>query len=146
MIPSVHLSLERTPSLATTQFLWQQLDAYNLRHVGYQNAQPLLVSAQDEARTIVGGLLGTTYWGWLAIDLLWLDESRRGHGLGRQLLQMAEAEAIQRGCQQALVDTMSFQAPDFYRRHGYEIYGVLDGFASEHHRIYLRKRLATSPT
>ena len=68
-------------------------------------------------------------------------ESLRGQGYGAHLLEAAEAEAIERGCKRALLDTHSFQSPDFYRRHGYEIYGALEDFPGEHQRLYMRKRL-----
>jgi GNAT superfamily N-acetyltransferase len=65
----------------------------------------------------------------------------RGKDYGTRLLQAAEAEAVQRGCTLAVVDTHSFQAPDFYRRHGYESYGTVDGCPMGHQHIHLHKRL-----
>lgn len=57
------------------------------------------------------------------MDIFWLHEDLRGQGYGTQLLQMAEQEAIARGCHQAHLDTFEFQAPGFYEKHGYQCWG-----------------------
>jgi hypothetical protein len=36
---------------------------------------------------------------------------------------------------------MSFQAPEFYKKLGYHIFGKLENFPAEHSMIFLRKRL-----
>jgi len=89
----------------------------------------------------VGGLLGYTYWDFLAVDILWLHEELRGQGVGTQLLQTAEQEAIARGCHQAHLDTFEFQAPGFYEKQGYQCWGVLDGYDGRFKRLYYRKQL-----
>jgi GNAT superfamily N-acetyltransferase len=63
--------------------------------------------------------------------------------LGKRLLEAAEKRALAQGCRQALVDTFDFQAPGFYERQGYELFGALDGFAGKYRRLYYRKRLAS---
>ena len=65
---------------------------------------------------IIGGLLGGTYWGWLYISILWVDEKYRHQGIGKKLIAEAKQEAEKRGCKYAHVDTMSFQAPKFYKK------------------------------
>lgn len=117
------------------------LRAFNFEQLGYNDGRRVVLLVRDEDGEIAGGLLGYTFWDWLAIDTLWLDETVRDQGLGTQLLQAAEREAIDRGISRALVDTMDWQAPDFYRRHGYELFGELDGFAGDHKRYYFRKQL-----
>jgi len=37
--------------------------------------------------------------------------------------------------------TYSFQAPDFYERHGYERFGELDDYPGDQSLVFLRKRL-----
>lgn len=51
--------------------------------------------------------------------MVWVRQDHRRSGLGGQLLQAAEAAAHERGCVQILVSSFTFQAPAFYKRHGY---------------------------
>lgn len=79
--------------------------------------------------------------GWLRIGTLWVDARLRGQGYGRQLMAAAEAEGRQRGCHSAYLDTFSFQAPAFYERCGYEVFGTLEAFPGGHTRFFMRKSL-----
>jgi ribosomal protein S18 acetylase RimI-like enzyme len=72
---------------------------------------------------------------------LWVAEAERGRGLGRALLQAAEAEAARRGCEQILVSTHSFQAPAFYERLGYQRQAMVPGQPKGHANIVYLKRL-----
>ena len=117
------------------------ISQYNKQRAGDTNHQSLcfmLHTADDE---IVGGVIGSTYWDWLYVDLLWLKDELRGHGHGHRLLTAAEEEARQRGAKNAYLDTFSFQAPDFYKQHGYQVFGTLDDFPTGHQRYFLTKEL-----
>jgi len=72
---------------------------------------------------------------------LWVHESHRGRGLGRALLEAAEAEAARRGCRQMVVATHSFQAPAFYERLGYEKQAVVRDQPEGHANILYTKRI-----
>lgn len=91
---------------------------------------------------VVAGLIGKTFWNWLHIDYLWVEESLRDQQLGKELVALAESEAKNRGCVAAVVDTFEFQAKGFYEKLGYICFAELDGFAGEHKRFYFRKHLA----
>ena len=127
------------------EFISRKILDYNTDQVGYNDTRRLTFFILDRDERIVGGITGYTHWGWLAVDMLWVDEDLRGQGYGKRLLQAAEAEAIARGCRYALLNTMSFQAPEFYERQGYKLYGVLDDFPGEHQRRYYRKDLRINP-
>ena len=79
--------------------------------------------------------------GWCHIDILWVDEKFRGQGLGSKLLEAAEAEAKKRGCHSVHVDTMSWQAPEFYKKHGYKIISELDDIPDGNKKYHLIKNL-----
>lgn len=97
----------------------------------------ILVSHPDTAE-IFGGLWDDTMFSHLHVDLLFLPESLRRNGIGRQLMNDAELEAIRRGCRGAWLDTYSFQARGFYERLGYTIFGTIDDYPPGHSRIFLK--------
>jgi len=115
---------------------------YNTQHAGDDHGQSLCFVLKGPAGEILGGVIGTTYWDWLHLDLMWVREDLRGHGYGQQLLACAEEEARQRGARNAYVDTFSFQAPGFYRKHAYEVFATLQDFPAGHQRYFMTKRLS----
>jgi ribosomal protein S18 acetylase RimI-like enzyme len=62
-------------------------------------------------------------------------------GYGKKLLEMAEDFAIERKCKLVKLDTFSFQAPEFYKKQGYEVYGTVENFPEGFNHYYLLKRL-----
>ena len=127
---------------ADVEFVHNGLRRHNDRFApsGYR---PLNIFLRQDGGAIVGGLLGHPYWGWLSVEILWVDEGYRGQGLGGQLLDMAEAEARQHGCAHVQLDTLTFQARPFYEARGYRVYGELADFpaGTEYRRYYLTKQL-----
>ena len=113
---------------------------FNTAQAGPSGHRPLVVSLQDEAGSVVGGLWGATAYGWLYIQLLFVPESLRAQGTGAALLARAEAEARQRGCRHAWVDTQ-FGALGFYQRQGYTVFGQLPDYPPGFTRSFLTKGL-----
>lgn len=94
----------------------------SLRGTPGEREVPLQVWALDPAGGVVGGLVGHTWAGWLHVTYLWVDERRRGSGLGSHLLSRAEHLArTSRDCRNSRLETWDFQAPAFYRKQGYEV-------------------------
>ena len=91
---------------------------------------------------LLGGVIASRKGNWVCIDYLWVEERQRGTGLGSLLLRTTEQQAMQRGCQQALVDTFSFQALPFYLKQGYQQQMSLPDFPlAGMQRHYLTKAL-----
>jgi GNAT superfamily N-acetyltransferase len=121
------------------------LRTYNDSKAGPSGGRPLVVTLCDAEGTIIGGLWGSTGYGWLYTQLLAVPDSLRGQRVGSQLLAMAEAEAIARGCHSSWLDTFEFQARGFYEKLGYTCFGELPDYPVGFKRIFLQKKLlATS--
>ena len=131
-----------TPTESEIQYLRNALDQYNQERVGHDGHTPIRLVEYNERGDIVGGLLGGTYWGWMYVDLLWVHQDHRNQGIGSRLLRTAEAEALCRGCHHVHLDTMSWQAPEFYAKHGYEIIGILPDIPTGHQKYLLIKALS----
>lgn len=118
----------------------QGINDYNEQQAGDSTAQHLCFVLQVPDQEIVGGVIGATYWDRLHVDLMRIKDEFRGRGYGHRLLTLAGDEARQRGAKKAFLDTFSFQAPDFYKQHGYEVFGELADFPPGHQRYFLTKQ------
>jgi GNAT superfamily N-acetyltransferase len=117
------------------------LHSYNNQQAGDSQATNVCFVLYAPDGEAAGGLIGETHWGWFYINLLFVKEELRGRGYGHRLLKIAEDEARKRGAKNAYLDTFSFQAPEFYRQHGYQVFGELRDFPPGHQRYYLTKQL-----
>lgn len=117
------------------------LHEFNRAQAGNENGQRICFALRGPGQEILGGVLGAIYWDWFYIDLMWIPEQLRGRGYGHRLLALAEEEARKQGARHVFLDTFSFQAPDFYRRHGYQVFGELQDFPPGHQRYFLTKQL-----
>ncbi len=105
---------------ALDQRLSDELSKYNAAATpGVAPEEELTVRIEDDGE-LLAGLSGWT-WGQAAgIGLTWVHAEHRRSGLGSALLAAFEEEARRRGCTHVFVTSFTFQAPDFYQRHGYE--------------------------
>jgi ribosomal protein S18 acetylase RimI-like enzyme len=126
---------------AIAQQLIDEVDRFNVEKTGIADARELLVTEIGDEGELVGGVYGWSWGGTCWIEALWVRGDTRRSGLGSRLLDAAEEIARSRGCSQVALDTHSFQAPDFYRRHGFERFGTLPDFPVGHDHLLMRKRL-----
>ena len=130
-----------TPTENEIKYIREELNQFNNERVGEDGHTPLNIVEYDTNGNIIGGILGGTYWGWMYVDILWVHESHRYKGIGSKLLCTAEKEAIRRGCHHVHLDTMSWQAPEFYQKHGYEVIGILPDIPNGNQKYLLMKAL-----
>jgi GNAT superfamily N-acetyltransferase len=137
--PIVELAAERDPRAETV--VTEGLAAYNRETFGRVDTRTLDILVRDESGAIVGGLLGRSSLGLFFLDLFYLPKEFRRGGLGSRIMAQAEAEARRRGCTAAFVYTVTFQAPDFYEKHGYRRFGEIVCAPDGATRIFLSKSL-----
>ncbi len=134
------ITIDYHPTENDNQFVTEQLIAFNEKIFG-EREKPLSLFLRDDTGKIVGGLQGGLDSESLYIDILWITENLRKQHYGTQLLQSAEQEAKQFGCQFSTTNTFDFQAVDFYLKNGYHKIGEINNYTFGHANIFLRKKL-----
>ena len=118
-----------------------QLNEYNHRHASPTSFQMLGLLLKAEDGKTLGGLWGRSAYEWLFVEMLFVPETMRGNGIGRQLMAQAEAIARERNCTGVWLDTFAFQALRFYQQLGYVIFGELKDHPKGISQYWLQKRL-----
>lgn len=95
---------------------------------------------KDDNGNISGGITANMFWHHMHIESLWVDENLRGEGYGRVLLEKLENIALEKGCRFIYLDTFSFQAPEFYKHNGYEVFGTIEDHPKGFNQYFLHKR------
>ncbi len=137
----LQLNVEDQSNPDDVRYVENQLYAYNLPFTGEDQFRPLNIFVRSPDGKILAGLLGVTFWGWLHVDVLWVDAGLRGGGWGMRIMHAAEQEARSRGCMRVNLETHDFQALDFYQKLGYTLFGQLDDFPAGHRKYFLAKLL-----
>lgn len=126
------------------QYIYDELYKYNLKHFPkdlggrYEEINLFLKDGNGDVR---GGILSAVCWNWLEIYTVILDEDIRHSGYGSKLLLELEKIALYKKCDFIKVDTLSFQALDFYKKNGYQVFGSIDNVGRDFDHYYLKKDL-----
>ena len=134
------LKLENIDS-KRTQELANLVRAYNRSNREPSKSEPLNIYLEDEQGNLVAGMVAETFGNWLEIEYLYVSDDLRGQGIGSKILEMAENESRNRGCKYSFVDTFNFQAPKFYKKHGYKEVFALKKYPYTGERYYYTKEL-----
>lgn len=121
--------------------IFQGLLEYNLARIEDKNPKDLGIYFQDETGKKLAGLIGDTHGNWLTVKYLWVSEELRRKSIGSQILKQAEETAKERGCKYVFLDTFSFQAPVFYKKHGYKEVFALEEYPVVGKRYYFTKTI-----
>jgi GNAT superfamily N-acetyltransferase len=134
--------VSENPDTAARDLILALLGADNSRKTGRQERSDFAVLLRDPAtREVVGGLWAMDDFGWAFITYLFVPPELRGQRIGEKLIEEAEAIARARGMIGLWVNTFDFQAPQFYQKLGYSVFGELEGGDGAAGQIFLHKRL-----
>lgn len=141
MTPTLTLLDKSDPAAA--QVIHSLLLTFNNETSGYVfDGRAVVITVADPATNqILGGLWGSTAYGYLHVDMLILPESLRRRGIGTDLMRKAEEEALRRGCHGAYLETFDFQARGFYEKLGYTLFGQLENTPPGHKRYFMKRAL-----
>jgi ribosomal protein S18 acetylase RimI-like enzyme len=126
------------------QYINDELYKFNLSHFPTDLSgryEEVCLYLKDEHGKVRGGILSEICWNWLEIHTFMIDEDIRKSGYGTKLLCELEKIALEKECDFIKVDTLSFQALDFYKKNGYQVFGTIDNVGRDHQHYHLKKDL-----
>jgi len=123
------------------RLLEDRIYEYNSSAIKRNDGRLFSILIKGDSQRVVAGVAGWTWASACEITDLWVSQGERKKGMGKRLLEAAEAEARKSGCSQILIRSYSFQAPHFYEKYGFKIEHVINGFPEEHKYYFLTKRL-----
>ncbi len=126
------------------EILEDKLDKFNREQLSFVGDMEIKKNyiIKNKTGDIVAGIRGCFYLEeCLFISMLFIDKDKRKQGLGSILLQTIEEQARSMKISLIHLNTFDFQAKDFYLKHGYEVFGVLDDCPKGHKRYYMKKVL-----
>ncbi len=130
-----------SPTQEEQQFFEDKLLRFNESKIDGYSYDNFIYKIIDNFNSMVAGINCEIGGGWLYIVGIWVAEHHRGKGYGEKLLAASEKKAVEKGCHSSYLFTYDFQAPDFYKKKGYKVFGKLDKFCDNHAKIFMKKRL-----
>ncbi|MNN10306.1 Acetyltransferase (GNAT) family protein [compost metagenome] len=99
------------------------------------------ITIQNDNDEVVAGITASIYWKQMHVDYLWVQESLRGQNKGSELFAKAESIARQHHCRYIQLETFSFQAPEFYKKQGFTVFGMLEDSPCDGATQYFLKKV-----
>jgi ribosomal protein S18 acetylase RimI-like enzyme len=115
------ISYEDNPSPEDLQIITDGISSEAYKKRGLDRVESFCFFLRGEESKINGGIRGVIYYGSMYIDELWVDESCRGKGYGKDLILKAEELAKNKACNFISLNTMDFEARSFYEKLGYVV-------------------------
>jgi len=142
MTEKYEVAIESHPVPTEMALVIKGLTEFNASKAGGDTPNYLFVTVRANDGSVVGGLVGATYLGWLQVQAVWMSDELRGLGYGSELMSAAEDEALRRNCPRVFLETLSFQALPFYEKRGYKVVSQISNFPPGGCRYALTKELA----
>ena len=111
------MDIKRIELVEAEKFAKQEFDKYYIKN-GIQLSHKISYEAYLNGRTI-GVIIANIFESEAYINSLIVPEEYRGLEIGAELLQKVEEYCKGNGVKLIALHTYSFEAPDFYKKHGY---------------------------
>jgi GNAT superfamily N-acetyltransferase len=135
-------ALESKPNSADVRSLEERLYEFNVQSTGITDGRRFGIFLRGADGTVIGGADGWTWGGTCYVQHFFVPATMRKQGYGRRLMERIEEEAEARRCEQIVVGTHDFQAPDFYRKLGFKLTGTIEEYPHGHQLFTFVKRIA----
>lgn len=133
------IQYESNPKHEDIQVLGDGIQAYAKLKKNLPQMEFYAFFVRDKNHHILGGCSGVMFYGCNHIDSLWIDETLRGKRIGTELMLSAEKIGREKGCLFSTVNTMDWEALDFYKKLGFYIEFERKGYDKNSTFYFLRK-------
>jgi len=137
----MNIEVLENPEQELIDYLDKKIDDFNWENWEVSERTPLAAQIKNEQGEVIAGAAARSFGDWLLLDTLWVSDELRGQNIGSKLLKTIEASGKSRGCVKVLLDTLNFQAMPFYKKHGYEIQWVQEGYPKTGCKYFMLKEL-----
>ena len=121
------VEFEDEPDPLDLAFLEDRLAQAAVSAAGVGDEREFAVIVRDDGR-IVAGASGSMWGGGCQVHVVWVDDTLRHRGLGRELMAEVERQAKNRGCRLVMGLTYDVLTGNYYERLGYRTIGVIEDY------------------
>jgi GNAT superfamily N-acetyltransferase len=136
--------VEIEPAPGKIRVLEDRLYAFNAEATGIRDGQSFGLFLNGPDGAVIGGAYGWTWGDTCYLQYLFVPAELRNQGHGTRLMQSVEQQAVSRGCGQIVLGTHDFQAPEFYRKFGFVVIGVVEDYPRGHRLFTMVRKLPTA--
>ena len=122
------------------EFINKEFSAYGEQNGVVLNYDEFCFAAEEDGN-ILGVITGRAYYNEVHIGDLIVASSVRKGGIGSKLVRAVEDNYRGKGYDKITLTTFGFQAPDFYKKLGYEIEFVREDKEPKLSKYFLAKQL-----
>ena len=122
------------------EFINKEFSAYATQNEVTLNYDEFCFAAEDDGK-ILGVITGRAYYNEVHIGDLIVASSVRKGGIGSKLVRAVEDNYRGNGYDKITLTTFGFQAPEFYKKLGYEIEFVREDKEPKLSKYFLAKQL-----
>ncbi len=97
-------------------------------------------AAGENGEPTAAGFAGVNFWNIAFVEMLWVDEPHRNHGVGSRLLAELEQELKNAGACIVMLDARDWNV-DFFKKRGYTVICTLADYPTGYSKYKLQKRL-----
>lgn len=125
------LRIEKDNKKDVQGYVWFGLHKYNQKHCEFISKNSSYAHNNEingdfiiyENEKVIGGALGKIIFGWYELTDFYIDEPYRKQGLGSKVIKKIEEFAKENNALGVKIESWSFQAPKFYQKLGYTVWG-----------------------
>jgi ribosomal protein S18 acetylase RimI-like enzyme len=121
--------------------IYEGFSRHAIAMTGHDGLKDPIVFVAMDNEMFAGAVAIVIFWGALHIKYVYVSDAYRHQGLGTRLMDYAIEYGKKNNCPFAFVETMNFQALEFYKKIGFKLEFSRTGYSYGTSFHYLRKDL-----